>query len=205
MVGIAATSPLLAQTNADDPTQLRQKVRQLEQQIKELEQELKPLRAQQARESRQRALRERFENRVAQDKQKYTEEQLVEAENLYASIGRKWNSPQATEIYQTMLRKYPDVNRMGCAALDLGDWAKAPSADERQEYLKDCIEKYGDCFYGDGVQVGAYARFVMAQDYRSKGEEQKAEALFDEIRTKYASAIDHHGDLLVDRIKANAQ
>jgi exonuclease VII large subunit len=196
---MAASSPLFAQGTADEAAQLRRKVKQLEQQVQQLEQELKPLKEQQVAQSRQRALRERFEKKVAQDKQKYTEEQLVEAENLYEAIERKWNFPnQATEIYQALLKKYPGVNRIGCAALDLAEWVKAASADERQNYLKDCIEKYSECFYGDGVQVGAYARFVLAQDCRSRGEEKKAAALLSEIKAKYADSIDHRGNLLVE-------
>jgi hypothetical protein len=75
--------------------------------------------------------------------------------------------------------------------------------DERARLLKDCTGKFNDCFYGDGVQVGAYARFLLAEDYINKGEEKKAAALYGEISTKYADAVDHRGHLLVDGIKAN--
>jgi len=70
--------------------------------------------------------------------------------------------------------------------------------DERAKYLQDCIDEYNDCFYGDGVQVGAYGAVLLVEDYKSQGETEKAEALFNEIKTKYADAIDHNGNLLVD-------
>ena len=97
-----------------------------------------------------------------------------------------------------MIQKYPDINRTGCAVLYL---AQMSQGDERAQYLQECIDKYNDCFYGDGSQVGAYARFLQAQDYKSQGDTEKAKALFDELKSKYPDAIDHRGDLLIDSIK----
>ena len=73
-----------------------------------------------------------------------------------------------------MIKKYPDINRTGCATLYV---AQRSQGDERAKYLQDCIEEYNDCLYGDGVQVGAYARFLLAEDYRSKGEKKKKAAV----------------------------
>jgi hypothetical protein len=98
-----------------------------------------------------------------------------------------------------LIKKYPGFNRAGCAMLYVAQMSRG---DERAKYLQDCIEKYDDCFYGDGVQVGAYARFLLAEDCRSKGEEEKAAAFYSEIRARFAEAIDHSGKLLVGGIKA---
>lgn len=202
MWGMAASSPLFAQATADDAAQLRQKVKQLEQQVQQLEQELKPLKAQQAAQNRQRTLRERFNQRVAQDEKKYTQEQLREAENMYLVASRNSGSSKASENLEAVVKKYPDVNRTGCATLDV---AESSRGDERAKYLQDCIKKYNDCFFGDGAQVGAYARFLLAEDYRRNGAEKKATALYTEIKTMYADAIDHHGNRLVDRIKTDSK
>jgi serine/threonine protein kinase len=172
----------------------------LEKQVQDLKRELEPLQAQQARDNRRQALRYRFENRVARDRTKYTEEQLGEAENMYLVASRNSGLPKGSEKLEALIKKYPDVNRAGCAMLDVAEGAQG---EERARYLQDCIEKYSDCFYGDGVQVGAYARFLLAGDYRSKGEEKKAAALCSEIKAKYADAVDHRGNLLVDSIQAS--
>jgi hypothetical protein len=50
--------------------------------------------------------------------------------------------------------------------------------------------------YGDGVQVGAYARFLLGLELKENGENVKANALFEEIRKDYPYAVDHHGDSL---------
>jgi len=172
----------------------------LTQNVAQLEKQLQPVIARQAMENRQQALRERFTKRMSQDQQKYTRDQLNEAEQLYQAASQKWGTPEAVQGLQSMIKKYPDLDRTGCAVLYLADMSKG---DERAGYLQDCIDKYTDCFYGDGVQVGAYARFLLAEDYRSAGEKEKAAALFNEIKANYAEAIDHGGKLLADRIKAD--
>jgi TolA-binding protein len=101
-----------------------------------------------------------------------------------------------------MIKKYPDLDRTGCAMLYLAQMSKG---DDRAKYLQDCIDQYNDCFYGDGAQVGPYARFMLAEDYKSNGETEKAKALYDEIKAKYPDAIDHSGKLLVDIINAGSK
>jgi hypothetical protein len=141
-----------------------------------------------------------FMTRTAQDRGKYTQAQLDDAERLYQVANQKWGTPEAKESLQALVRKFPDNNRTGCAVLYL---AQMSQGDERAQYLQDCIEKYNDCFYGDGVQVGAYARFLLAKDYKSQGDISKAKALFNEIKAKYVGAIDHQGNLLVDILPEN--
>ena len=68
------------------------------------------------------------------------------------------------------------------------------------DYLLKAIEGFSDCCYGDGVQVGAYARYHLARYYQRNGQEQKATELFKEISGEYPGAIDHKGRLLADVI-----
>jgi hypothetical protein len=117
MLGIAASSPLFAQGTADDVAQLKQRIARLEKQVEEISQLLGPLKAQQAADNRRKVLRESFEKRMAQDRDKYTQEQLLDAENLYQVANQKWGTPEATESLQAMIKKYPGINRTGCATL----------------------------------------------------------------------------------------
>jgi TolA-binding protein len=174
----------------------------LTQRVAQLEKLVEPLKAQQAMESRQKALGERFVQRMAQDRAKYTPDQMQDAEKLYQVANQKWGTPEAKESLQAMVKKYPDLDRTGCAMLYLADMSKG---DERAKYLQDCIDQYNDCFYGDGAQVGPYARFMLAEDYKSDGETEKAKALYNEIKAKYPDAIDHSGKLLVDLIPAGSK
>lgn len=196
------SSTAIGQTNPGEVGQLKQKVAQLEQQVQEISQLLEPLKAQLLVDSRRKAFQEKFKKQMAQDQEKYTSEQLRDAEQLYQVANQKWGSPEASESLQTMIQKYPDINRTGCAMLYV---AQRSQGDERAKYLQDCIDKYNDCFYGDGVQVGAYARFLLLQDYRSQGDEQKAAALATEIKTRFADSINHSGNLLVDSLKTDSK
>jgi hypothetical protein len=46
---------------------------------------------------------------------------------------------------------------------------------------------------------------MLAEDYKSNGETEKAKALYDEIKAKYPDAIDHSGKLLVDIINVGSK
>ena len=67
-------------------------------------------------------------------------------------------------------------------------------------YFKQAIADYGDCFYGDGVQVGALARFLLGRVYLDNAKADNAKALFDEIRNGYPDSIDHNGNSLVEQL-----
>ncbi len=193
---------LFAQPAPDELGQLRERVARLEQQVQEMARLLEPLKAQQTQGSHRKVLRERFDKKMAQDRSKYSAEQLREAEELYQVANQKWGSAEASESLQTMIKKYPDINRTGCATLYV---AQKSEGDQRVRYLQDCIERFNDCFYGDGVQVGVYARFLLAQYYSSKGKKDEAAALYSEIKVKYPEAVDHNGNLLVESFKAEQQ
>ncbi len=99
-----------------------------------------------------------------------------------------------------MIAMYPDMNRTGCAILYMAQWAKG---DEQKKLLEDAIAKHGDCMYGDGVQVGAYARFYLAEVYDEAGQKDKARVLYDEIRKQYPLAVNHRGVPLPQLIEAS--
>jgi hypothetical protein len=202
MSGMAGMSPSMAQNNSDELAQLRQRVAQLEKQVQEILRLLEPVKNQQTMETRRKIFRQQFDKKMLRDRQKYTPEQLDEAESLYQVANKKWGSPEAAESLQKMIQKYPDINRTGCAVLYV---AQRSQGEERARRLQECIQKFNDCFYGDGVQVGVYARFLLAQDYHTNGDEKKAEALFNEIKANYSDAVDHGGRLLVDTIKAESK
>jgi tetratricopeptide (TPR) repeat protein len=193
---------LFAQPAPDELAQLRERVVRLEQQVQEMARLLEPLKAQQTQDSHRKFLREKFDKKMAQDRSKYRAEQLQEAEELYQVANQKWGSAEASESIQAMIKKYPDINRTGCATLYV---AQKSEGDQRVKYLQDCIERFNDCFYGDGVQVGVYARFLLAQYYTSKGKKDEAASLYTEIKTKYPEAVDHTGNLLIESFKTEQQ
>ncbi len=135
--------------------------------------------------------------RTAEDLKTYSSEELREIEKLYQVANKQWNTPEAKASLKTLIEKYPKANRTGCAVQYMGQMSKG---EEKEKYLKLAIQDFGDCYYGSGAQVGAYARFYLGYYYKEKGMEKEARALFDEIRKNYPDAVSHKGTRLVDRL-----
>ena len=138
--------------------------------------------------------------RMALDRKKYDPQQLKECEDLYQVANKNWRSDESRTVLKVMMEKYPDVNRTGCAALYLAQYERDPAEQER--LLKDVIAKYGDCWYGNGAQVGALARLFRADDLWRAGDKEAAQKFFDEIAKDYPDAITHKGIALKDVIES---
>jgi len=131
----------------------------------------------------------------AEERKIYTQDQRREIETLYQSANKDLKNPEAKAALKSLIEKYPKANRTGCAVQYV---AQLSEGQEREDYLKLAIKDFGDCFYGNGVQVGAYARFYLGFYYQKAGKTAEAKALFDEIRKDYPDAINHKGKRLVD-------
>jgi len=191
---LISVAPIQAETSADEITQLKQRGAQLEKQVEDMAKFLEPLKGQQASiTSRRKALQGKIERRIAADREKYSQDEILEAEKLYRVISQKPGTPEAADSFKTLREKFPENNRTGCASLYM---AQRTQGEDRIKKLEECIEKYGDCMYGDGVQVGAYARHLLAREYMIHNETKKAEQFFSEIKTNYSDALDHSGNLL---------
>lgn len=134
---------------------------------------------------------------LAEDKKADRLDELREIEKLYQSANREPNSPSADESLKALIAKYGKAKRTGGVWLYLG---QIPEADKQESYLKQALRDHGDGGYGDGVQVGSYARFGLAQHQLSIGKKTEAEKLFVEIKTNRPGSVDHHGNRLVDSI-----
>jgi hypothetical protein len=135
--------------------------------------------------------------RMQQDAKNFSDQERRDIESLYQIANQKWQMPEARDSLKTLVEKYKKANRAGCAILYLGQMSRG---DEQIAYFKQAIADHGDCYYGDGVQVGAFARFLLAQVYWKSGNAEQAKVLSDEIRSKYREAVDHQGQLLVKQL-----
>jgi serine/threonine protein kinase len=151
---------------------------------------------------RRRALRGKFDERLALDRKRYTPEQLRDVDRTYQTANKLRGTSAYDSVLTSMAQKYPGANRTGCAMLYL---AQATAGQTREGRLEYCIQHLGDCYYGDGVQVGAYARFLLAKDYEKAGQGARAEKLYQELRENYPDAVDHSGRLLSDIMPARLE
>ena len=137
--------------------------------------------------------------RMNRDKEKYSGAEIMDAERMYQIANKRFGSAEAKDSLESMLKKYPDMNRTGCAMLYL---AQMTSGEEREKWLQEAIDHHSDCMYGDGSQVGALARMQLGYIYKDQGDMKKATALFQEIRSGFADAVDHKGRLIISIIPA---
>ena len=142
--------------------------------------------------------RKRFMARYDQDRKRYNETEVREIEELYQAASRQPGSQEILEGFNKLVNKYPQANRAGCALLCMG--MRCADRLQAEDYLRRAIADYSDCWYGNGVQVGAYARFYLAGYYRQSGRTQEAEKLYQEIKDKYPDAITPNGKPLANEL-----
>ena len=208
---LIACSPLrAAEAPADKDKQIQQlleRIATLEKKVADLEQRVSkdstaasatPAAAQMSPAKLQ-AIQAKARARMAADLKTYTKDQLRDAETLYqpSNDRARRGSPEIIASLEKLIATYPKSNRSGCAALYLAQWK---AGDEREKWLTDAAEKYGDCFYGDGCQVGPYARFQLGNYYTQQNQPDKAKQQYDKIRTETPDAVDHGGQSLVAQI-----
>ena len=143
-------------------------------------------------------LRARAQERMRQDLAVYSREDFRSLEALYQTANRNLQGPDAKGILQRVVTEYPKSNRAGSATLYL---AQLSSGAERESYLKAAIENHGDTFYGDGVQVGAFARALLASFYAAQGKMEPAQVLAGEVEREFPGAIDHNGRPQVEMLR----
>ena len=180
----------------------RVKLAALEKRVKALEERLGSSGAHAASKGndvqRKKAQQTKARERMREDSANYSRTQLQEIEALYQVANKKWRTEEGKNSLKKMITKYDKANRTGCALLYLGQMSKGK---EREEYLKKAINGFSDCFYGNGVQVGAYARYYLAHYYRENGQKEEAKEMFREITSKYPNAVNHKGRFLADLIE----
>ncbi len=157
-----------------------------------------PLLAQEATVPSIEALRAKAQDRMRQDRARLSNQDFREIETTYQSANKDLRAPSARDALRQLVQKYPTSNRAGCAVLYL---AQMSSGSEREEYLTSAIANHGDAWYGDGVQVGAYARAQLASFYANSNRLSEALKLTDEVKTQFPGAVDHSGVPLADTLR----
>jgi len=144
------------------------------------------------------ALREKAQERMRADRSRYSREQFQEIERVYQTANGNLRGPDARAALLMLLDKYPGANRTGCGVLYL---AQISQGADRERFLKLAISDYSDAMYGDGAQVGAFARAQLAALYAQSNRMPEAKVLVEEIVTKFPTAVDHSGAPLVEMLR----
>lgn len=139
--------------------------------------------------------------RMQADIRQYSKEEIALIENLYKEASQKRDPSDAKDALKTMLDKYPKANRTGCVLISLAQRSKGG---ERMKYLQQAINDFGDCYYGDGVQVASIARYLLAKACAEGGDKRKAKRLVEEIYAGFPDSVTHQGDSLIAVIERDS-
>ena len=138
-------------------------------------------------------LREKVKLRYDKDVAEYGKSAMREIERLYRAFSKTSDAATLDEL----LKRFPKACRTGCAVMYAGQRAKG---DEAVKWFKKAIADHGDCYYGDGACVGAYARLYLASIYEEQGKKSEAAKLKNEIRTQFPDAVTHKGRPMKDSL-----
>jgi TolA-binding protein len=183
----AATTPAATTLTSE------QRIAQLEARVAQLENLIKPLLIEHEIKLRNTQNKNMARQRMQKDTQTYSKEQLQAMETLYQAANKNLKGENAKADLTKVVSDYGKSNRAGCALVYLG---QISSGDEQVQYFKQAIDSYSDCFYGNGVQVGAYARLLLAVRYANDGKKDEALKLLDELAKDYPRSLDHKGQPL---------
>ena len=203
LIASATVAAVLSSCCSSDNSSAR--IDALEKRVEALEQAQKAMPSKPAKPEWVRIQQVKARARMKEDAKNYSSDDLRIIETLYQVANSKWETEEAKESLKTLVSKYAKANRTGCAILYLGQMSKGQ---EQMDYLKKAISDFSDCYYGDGVQVGAYARYYLANAYLAAGDNDSADKLFNEIRAQYPDAVTHDGEKLlvvIDRDNAAKQ
>lgn len=198
LLACTAVPVLSGDVSEKDLQELNERVKRLESRIETLEEIISPLEDEMRARARSLKFRMAFDERMKRDERVFEPKERQEIEELYHTAVQQWNTVTAKESLKILAEKYGKSNRAGCGVLYL---SQMHMGKQKRDYLKKAIKDHGDCWYGDGVQVGAYARFLLGVYYLDTGDKKEAEKLFIELLNKYPDAIDHKGNMLKDIIK----
>ena len=143
------------------------------------------------------ALRAKTVARAQADLVLYGREGCREIEMAYRAYSKSGDVDN--EHLQKLLEKFPKANRTGCAVMYAGQRSQGKDGGK---WFRLAIEKFGDCMYGDGAQVGAYARFYLAKQLEREGKKSEADAMREELLKLYPDARTHRGRKMSDYINS---
>ncbi|MDR1818477.1 MAG: hypothetical protein LBR07_10015 [Puniceicoccales bacterium] len=137
-----------------------------------------------------------FRARMERDAKAFPHDRMAAIETLFADGVRGLKTPEGLAALNKLAVEHPKSNRAGCALQYLGQFARNDA--DRERFLRRAISEHSDAVFGDGVQVGAYARLHLAHLFLKTGRAAEARVLAAEIQKNFPDAVDHRGRRLLN-------
>ncbi len=144
-----------------------------------------------------------FEKKWHQDKEKLGRERHKEMERLWFQGRRPRGNPDSMEKLEKILEEFPDTNRAGCAAFELGHHYirnRSIGLDQRrqkaEEYWRMADERYSESLCEYNAHPAALSKLAMAAWVYRYTDPSRARRILEEVIEKHAGETDHLGQPL---------
>jgi hypothetical protein len=144
-----------------------------------------------------------FHDKWYDDRDKLGKDRHKEMERLWFQGRRPRGDPDSIEKLEKLLAEYPETNRAGCAAFELGHHyirnRKLDLAERRkkaEEYWLIAEDRYRDSLCEYNAHPGAMSKLALATWVYRKDDPGKARRLLEDILKNHEGETDHLGQPL---------
>jgi hypothetical protein len=141
-----------------------------------------------------------FEQKWYNDRERLGIDQHREMEKLWFAGRRPRGDPQAIARLEKLLIDYPDTNRAGCAAYELGHhYLRNHQLDDQERrrraetYWRLVDERYPDTLCEYNAPANALSKLSLVTWIYRYTDQALARRLLEELKTKHAGETDHLG------------
>jgi TolA-binding protein len=129
------------------------------------------------------------------DRQRYSQAELEEIEILY-ELGLKGHGggKDSRDSLRLLVERFPDSNRGGCAAMNLGALAlNEGDVDSSREYFEQIIHSGNQAVFDDGEPVLAKAMLNLGMSFAKSGDLATADTTWQELTERFPDQKDGRG------------
>ncbi len=144
-----------------------------------------------------------FHDKWYQDRERLGRERHHDMEKLWFEGRRPRGEPKAIDKLEKLLEQYPDTNRAGCAAYELGQHylkdARLPLAERRQkaeQYFRLTDERYDDTLCEFNQPAASMSRLALATWVYRYTDRALARRMLEEVIEREKGHTDHLGQPL---------
>ncbi len=141
-----------------------------------------------------------FERKWYEDRSKLGAERHLEMEKLWFEGRRPRGDPGSIGILERLLREFPDTNRAGCAAMELGHHyirRRDQDLDARRKKARELWhqveQRYGDVLCEYNAPAGGLSKLALATWVYRHTDPGMARRLLEEIIARHQGETDHLG------------
>lgn len=144
-----------------------------------------------------------FEKKWYQDRERLGEERHREMEKLWFEGRRPRGKQESIEKLEKILEEYPDTNRAGCAAFELGHHVirdrrldLAARREKAEGYWRMVEERYDDTLCEYNAHAPALSKLALATWVLRYSDPAEARRVLEEVIKQHAGETDHLGQPL---------